>query len=489
MEIFRTLILMSKYAIFLLAGIFLSNCTAYYSAFPEDGIYTRKVAEIYHDNGVNHYRSSKSSYYKNYFNHLAEQENYVDEGDVITDTENYSSYQSPEDNHSSYQSYGPLGSNPRTTNIYIQSYPYYSGFSHWGYPRNRGFFRGYRSFSGFYYPTYPYNLYHTHSYYSPYYSEFSNFNHWYGHYYSPYFGYNHGYSHWRPNRRWWRNYSWDDWSSRRYFTPRHSRGYNAVSFSNSRRGESKSKERRIRIREPKSSVKRNSLPSSIVFSRLQAGRSTSTYYNSNEAVRNYHSSYRNRSEKATNSSKGRNSSNLSSISSGNQKRIKTKTPSYYIKSRSVGRNSSRHNAIAKPNSARSKSSSNLSSVRDNPNSKYTSNRRERRSYSTAIPNGSKTKKTKVPSYQKSSSNYRSSYDASTSKKSSKSNSYKSRTSSNSNLRSSVQKSSTSRTQSNYQPSNNVQRSYSGRSSSSSVSRSYNKSSSSARSSRGRSRRN
>lgn len=484
MEIFRTLILMSKYYIFLLAGIFLSNCTAYYSTFPEDGIYTRKVAEIYHDNGVNHYNYSKSSYYKNYFNHLAEQENYVDEGDVITDTENYSSYQSPEDNHSSYQSYGPLGSNPKTTNIYIQSYPYYSGFSHWGYPRNRGFFRGYRSFFGFYYPTYPYNPYHTHSYYSPYYSEFPNFNHWYGHYYSPYFGYDYGYSHWRPNRRWWRNYSWDDWSSGKYFTPRHSRGYKAVSFSNSRRGEAKSKERRIRIREPKSSVKRNSLPSSIVFSRLQAGRSTSTYYNSNEAVTSYHSPYRNRSEKDTNSSKVKNSSNLSSISSGIQKRIKTNTPSYNVKYRSVGRNSSKHNA--KPNSASSKTSSNLSSVRNNPNSKYTSNRREKKSYSTAIPNGSKTKKTKVPSYQKRSSNYRSSYDTSTSKKSSKSSSYRPRTSSTSNLRSSVQKSNTSSTQSNYQPSNNVQRSSSGRSSSSSVSRNYNKSSSSARSSRGRS---
>lgn len=488
MKTSRTLILMSKYSILLLAGIFLSNCNAYYSTFPEDGIYTRKVVEIHHDNGPNRYRSSKSSYYKNYFNNLAEQGNYVTEDDVITDTENYSSYQDPEGSHSSYQSYGPFGSSPNTTNIYIQSYPYFSGFSHWGYPRNRGLFRRHRPFFGPHYPSYFHNPHYISPFYSPYYSYFPYFNHWHGHHYSPYFGHGYGYNSWRPNRRWWRNYSWDDWSSGNYFRPRHSRGYNSVSFSNSRRGESKSnsKERRIRVREPKSSVKRNSLPSSIVLSRLQAGRSTSNYYDSNEAIKSYRNSNGNSNVNEKNYSRGRNSSNISATKSSSQKRIKTNTPSYSVKSRSVGRNSTltRRSTNSTPNSTISKNNSKLSSVRNSSKPNYTASRKARSSYSTGRSSSSQNKKVNSTRYQQRRSTYGSSYGTSSSTKSSTSSSYRPRSS---NTRSSYQKSSSSsRSQSSYQPRNNVQRSSSGRSSSSSLSRSSNQSSSSSRTSSGRS---
>ena len=256
----------------------LGSCSGYYTSIPADGIYGYRQIEIQHAPSPNH---PKSSFYKNYFNNLSEQESFSYDDrtplrdSIYTDLEDDSHIQG-------YQTYGPWGQSNSTTRIIINNYyphDYAFGFGFYNRPWGFGFrpFYGYRNRLFFPYSRrfhHPWN------------------HHW--HYptfaYNPHLGYEYGYSSfWSPSPyHYWNPYPYygHGWGYPLAYRNYQAEGYSGVSYVRNRRNqpipstESQNRKTRKGKESRNTSKASNSLSTQLALSRLQSSLATPRYYGS-----------------------------------------------------------------------------------------------------------------------------------------------------------------------------------------------------------------
>ncbi len=337
------------YGIMTILVFVLGACSGYYIGVPIDDIYGYHQIEIQHTNPP---ERDRSSFYKNYFNNLSEQESFHQKNQAQFRD---SSYIDPErySDAPDYQTYGPWGQTPSTTRIIINNYhpfDYDFGF----YNRPWGF--GFRPFYG--YGHRPFFSYHR-SFYRPWHRFHHPWNdHW--HYpdlaFNPYFEY--GYStYWTSNPySYWNPYPYygHRWGYPLAYRNYRTEGYAGVSYVRNRRNqpiessESETKKTR-KAKEPKNYSSSNSLSTQLALSRLQSSLVTPRYYGSQNPVLSRSKSYGSTAStlqgsanntKVVASRSRTESTSLSNNRQTIQKKSQANTPRYQVSTSRGGANAS-----------------------------------------------------------------------------------------------------------------------------------------------------
>ncbi|MCY4217622.1 MAG: hypothetical protein OXC92_11665 [Flavobacteriaceae bacterium] len=389
----KTIVLLKSKSVFriiVLLGFVLGGCSGYYASVPADGIYGYRQVEIQHTHTP---KRTKSSFYKNYFNNLSEQESFSQYDQALSrdslhvDLEDYAASQD-------YQTYGPWGQTKSTTRIIINDYhpfDYEFGF----YDRPWGFgFRPYYGYGNRFFFPYNRRFYHSwHRFYHPWshrwHSPIFAFN--------PYLGYEYGYSnYWSPSPyRFWNPYPYygHGWGYPVAYRNYRTEGYAGVSYVRNRRNQpvqpSESQNRKTRkAKEPKntSSVP-NSISTQLAFSRLQSSLVTPRYYGSPNPILTRSGSASsevttsqgnsNRTNAITSSTRS-GSTNSSDVRQNIQRKSRVNTPRYQV-------SSSRNTPNSSVNSQRKSSlSSNTRYIQPRTTRNYQANVQSNRRSSSSV---------------------------------------------------------------------------------------------------------